>query len=314
MKKKYGLLFLLCLLMFFCINIDGVEAKVASKTCIYKGKILVQTSTGGTQYKENKADAGIGITYTCTTGSECEYSYYAARATSPSGNSEEFKITGSDVIIENTDYFYDKSKEELKCADNVYILREGTSTNPLYRFSYKKKDGYQKFTKHKEEGNIRTEVINIAKSGKSEDTSSTSSSGDTTNQDMIDEIKDRANKQKKDQENGNIGIDEESTPSCSDVLGDKFSKFLKSIFVFISVGGIILLIILMSFDFIKVITSSEDNAMSEAFKRVRNRVLAVILLLLLPVLVNFLIGIINNNLHMEDGKITVGDVSDCNIK
>ena len=79
-----------------------------------------------------------------------------------------------------------------------------------------------------------------------------------------------------------------------------------------------------SLDFIKVITASEDNAMSEAFKKVKNRIIAVIILLLLPLLVNFLIGIVNKSATVVEtvdsstGKtvkkeIKIGKLDDCNI-
>ena len=134
------------------------------------------------------------------------------------------------------------------------------------------------------------------------------------NSELVDTIKDWAKNGS--EGSSDTGLDANETLTCAEVLDTELIELLAGIFRLISVGGVILLIILMGFDFVKAIVSSEDDAVFKAFKDSRNRVIAVIILLLLPVLVNFMISILNN-LHFEDyeGKreIKFGNVSECNI-
>ena len=74
-------------------------------------------------------------------------------------------------------------------------------------------------------------------------------------------------------------------------------------------------------EFIKAISSSDDDALAKAFKRLKVRIISIIILLILPVFVNLLLGLINDNVHFkivngegtvtEDVSIQIGKASDC---
>ena len=78
-------------------------------------------------------------------------------------------------------------------------------------------------------------------------------------------------------------------------------------------------------EFIKAISSSDDDALAKAFKRLKVRLISIIILLILPVFVNLVLGLINDNVHFEivknvngvekvteDVSIQIGKASDCN--
>lgn len=133
------------------------------------------------------------------------------------------------------------------------------------------------------------------------------------NHDLVSSIINWAMGRKDLQKDADIGIDESDELECSQVLGDAFADVLAGIFTLTCVIGVVLLIFTLIFDFIKAITSGEDGALLDAFKKAKIRVIATIILLLLPVFVNFIIDFINNNLIIEDGDIKIGNVSECNV-
>lgn len=117
------------------------------------------------------------------------------------------------------------------------------------------------------------------------------------------------------------GVSSDGSISCEALLGPDNVKIISDVLLVISVIGVILVIVLGMSDFVKAIASSDDDALAQAFKRIKHRILSVIILLLLPVLVDFILGLVNDNLHFEkidhkgDSKgeisIKVGKASDC---
>ena len=61
----------------------------------------------------------------------------------------------------------------------------------------------------------------------------------------------------------------------------------------IKIGGLILTLILGMTDFFKGVTSGEADAMKKVWKSFANRLIAVIILFLLPLIIEFLFGLIN---------------------
>ncbi len=329
MKKKYGLLFLLCLLMFFCVNIDGAQARLdeggggkvtkndGPKSCLYSGT-LPSYSVDSTS-----SAAAIALTYDCTypTSPKCKAEYYAVKhsETSSSGT-VKFTLDNSYAFANDTNmsHFYNNTIG-IYCPAYLYVGTVYDGTSATYNMYYTNATrAATVFHSKTFSGDVNSAADKLAKEGGS---SSRGDSDSTENQDMTDDIKKRAKEEREKQGNSNIDT---TQINCSEVLGDKFTTFLKSAFLIISVGGIVLLIVFASLDFIKVITASEDNAMSEAFKKVKNRIIAVIILLLLPLLVNFLIGIVNKSATVVEtvdsstGKtvkkeIKIGKLDDCNI-
>ena len=79
---------------------------------------------------------------------------------------------------------------------------------------------------------------------------------------------------------------------CAIISGD-IQQLLHTVFLFISVAGIIILIVMTIISVVKVITASEDNALSNFLKGLWKRIICLIILLLLPVIVTFLIQVVN---------------------
>ena len=79
---------------------------------------------------------------------------------------------------------------------------------------------------------------------------------------------------------------------CAIISGD-IQRLLHTVFLFISVAGIIILIVMTIISVVKVITASEDNALSNFLKGLWKRIICLIILLLLPVIVTFLIQVVN---------------------
>lgn len=145
----------------------------------------------------------------------------------------------------------------------------------------------------------------------------------STNRDAIERIKNAADAETSGDRD--YGLSSDGSVTCSSLLGDRNVEYISKIILVICVIGVILVVILGATDFIKAIASSDDDALKQAFKRIKNRIISVIVLLLLPALINMLLSFINGNLHFEvirsDGStsgeevsIEIGNVSNCGIR
>lgn len=76
--------------------------------------------------------------------------------------------------------------------------------------------------------------------------------------------------------------------------------FLNNLFWIISIIGIILLIIMTSIEFIKVVTGQDDEGIIKAFKHTVIRAICVVILLLLPVILSAILGLMNDITDNED--------------
>ena len=85
----------------------------------------------------------------------------------------------------------------------------------------------------------------------------------------------------------------DSADPC-DLISGEISEFLNNLFKYISVGGIIFVVILCMIDLIKVIVGHNDDGLKNFFNNLKSRIIVIIILLLLPVLLTFIIEIINN--------------------
>lgn len=70
--------------------------------------------------------------------------------------------------------------------------------------------------------------------------------------------------------------------------------FLNNLFWIISIIGIVLLIIMTAFEFIKVVTGQDDEGLIKAFKHTVIRAICVVILLLLPVILSAILGFMND--------------------
>ena len=117
------------------------------------------------------------------------------------------------------------------------------------------------------------------------------------------------------------GVSSDGTISCTALLGPENVDLISDILLIISAIAVVLLIVFEIGDFVKAVASSDDDALAQAFKKLKNRIISVVVLLMLPALVDFALGFINDNLHYEviksdgtigeDVSIKVGKASDC---
>lgn len=84
-----------------------------------------------------------------------------------------------------------------------------------------------------------------------------------------------------------------NTDSCL-LINDDLRNFLSNAFFIISVAGIIILVVMSIIQLVKVITGGEDDALRNFFKGLRVRIICVVVLLLLPLIVSFIITIMNS--------------------
>lgn len=87
------------------------------------------------------------------------------------------------------------------------------------------------------------------------------------------------------------------------LINNSITNLLKSIFLLISVVGIILLVAMTAISFVKAIVASDDNKIKDAAKGLKTRIIVIIILLILPALLSFIINIVNNN---STGEIKIG--------
>ena len=80
---------------------------------------------------------------------------------------------------------------------------------------------------------------------------------------------------------------------CALISGD-IQKILHDIFFGISVAGIIVLVVMTAISLVKVITASEDEALRNFLKGLWKRIICLIILLMLPMIVTFIIQLVNN--------------------
>lgn len=85
----------------------------------------------------------------------------------------------------------------------------------------------------------------------------------------------------------------ESAVEGCDMLGDDFLDKLKMAFTVIQILGVVLLVGLSIFEFAQAITSSEQEPMKKAGKNTVKRVIAAVILLLLPVLIGFILNLMD---------------------
>ncbi len=98
------------------------------------------------------------------------------------------------------------------------------------------------------------------------------------------------------------------TTNCS-MFDDDIIGFLNKFFWIISIAGILLLVIMTMVEFIKALTGSDDSGLIKAFKHTLIRIVVVIILLLLPIIVTFILNLVNRYSEYtigEDGNVTCG--------
>lgn len=79
------------------------------------------------------------------------------------------------------------------------------------------------------------------------------------------------------------------------VIPQGILDILKSAWFFILVAGPIVFIIVSLIDLAQTITSSDDGQFKKFFQKTIKRIIGLVILLILPLLINFTLGLINDN-------------------
>lgn len=103
----------------------------------------------------------------------------------------------------------------------------------------------------------------------------------------------------------NAGYDVDALGDPCSIISDSLREILTSAFWLISVGGIILVVVMTAISFIKAIVGSDDEKFRDAIKHLYTRIIVVIILLLLPMILTFVINLINSTIGQ--GQVSIGD-------
>ena len=87
-------------------------------------------------------------------------------------------------------------------------------------------------------------------------------------------------------------IEFEPADPC-DVISGELSTYISNLFLYICIGGIILVIILSSISLIKVVAGHDSEGLYNFFQSLKARIICLIVLLILPVIIPYLLNIIN---------------------
>lgn len=85
----------------------------------------------------------------------------------------------------------------------------------------------------------------------------------------------------------------EDVSGCEGLIGENTLKFLKGILNLIMIVGPILAFVLGAYDIAVAIASGEEDAKKKGIKKMKNRLIAAVILLLLPALVEFILNFFN---------------------
>lgn len=101
----------------------------------------------------------------------------------------------------------------------------------------------------------------------------------------------------------NQGYDVNSIGDPCNVISPKLKNLLNTIFWAISIIGIILVVVMTALSFIKALVGADDEKIKDAFKHLLTRIIVVIVLLLLPMILSFIITLVNDS---ASGEVSVG--------
>ena len=104
------------------------------------------------------------------------------------------------------------------------------------------------------------------------------------------------------EKNGEYNVNNEGD-ECS-IINENLKNVLSGAFWFISIAGIILVVVMTAISFIKAIVGSDDEKLRNAFSHLITRIIVIVILLLLPMILTFIINLINNNV---EGEVKIGE-------
>ena len=331
--NKFILLSIFILTLFFKVNTVNATDCSYGAVCTYEfcgRRDSAQPGSLGVSCPNNSGNVILNIAFRCSDesspASNCKSFVSWAAAAKNSGISHTNIEWGNyDEAFNNIDHYsftqpnnsplatdtikakFNKNGK-VTCLALYASLTNGMSDNN-YKFSFKKDGG--KYVSPSKTTCISKEQSNDEINSQMK--SSGESQADNTSSDNIQETIENAK--------GNSDCDEEcrkkiinwanaegyNTNSeigdpCNAISGT-VTKTLQSIFLLISVVGIVLLVAMTAISFVKAIVASDDNKIKDAAKSLKTRIIVIIILLVLPVLLSFIINIVNSN---STGKIKIG--------
>ena len=358
MKKKYLGLFLTVFIMFFCFNIEVVVGATVADAgtgtgysygvkCIYGGerisKIIGNGSTGGiTNGQIYPYTYSLKVNCNNTSCDKLSISTYGL-VKGLDGKKQEIRISNSNqlntMVNSNSSLFgFVKGKGLSKCPDKVGFEQEnvaanGSNVEQFGRFLLNQNYTQASLEKQQKFSSSEARKIDIKSdtdesiSNKTRKSYSSGANGDTSNTTTKENKKQNGSntdnvKYIVDGSKVNNSTYQYGEITCTELLGDQNVELIRNIMFVFSAFAIVLVIILGITDFIKAIASSDDDAIMKAVKKLKIRIISVVILLLIPVLVNFILNFVNGNLRFEiidsegnatdkEVSIKVGNVSDC---
>ncbi len=262
----------------------------------------------------------LSVAYTCDStdisASNCDSFVSWAKVTRNYQLGSDVKFGNYDDIFKDADYWKDRFSHGFSCPSMYVSLKEPsanifeTEINNTYYFSYSDTSGKfihpvtqenQQYTPEAciDKGTSFSDIDN--KMGKIVEDNITDT--DDPNASIFSGV-DCSKEENKDTIICSIyawGMDLTGGPKyssdavdpCALIDGD-IQELLHKIFFGISVGGIIILVVMTAISLAKVITASEDEALKNFFKGLWKRLICLIILLLLPMIVTFIIQLVNN--------------------
>lgn len=214
-------------------------------------------------------------------------------------------VQGKTYQLKETSGFWDTTTQKFKCADKVYTCKKPSYDSFADVTGKSGKEEYFVFTKESEltgANGCKTVVDDVEKdavpaNAKKNGMSSDEWIEDTTDPPTAEECKANPN-----------------TPGCAkgrceviDPNGELFT-ILKEIIGYAQIGSIFVVIILSILDLGGAIASSDDDAFRKARGKVGKRIIALILIFLVPLLINFVINLVNLGACKEEDYDFIGNL------
>ena len=339
MKEKTKLLFLIMFIVSLFWGINDVNAAGCQYGIIcnyeYCGRRGSANNPGylAPSCPSNSGNFILSVAYTCSSTSnsaaDCKSFVSWAKIARNLGTSYENVNFGNyDEVFHNADFLKDKFNETgaFSCP-SFYASLTNTIDDNTYSFSYTNNGGKLISANGNSSGKYSSqECINQGTSTSDIDARLEEITTNRATDTAIDQGKEEA----ENNTGGHLGNadDSASTLSSQDLdkifdwagLSDEYSmgdvgdpcsiistnlkNILSNAFWLISVVGIILVVVMTAISFVKAIVGSDDEKLRDAFSHLITRIIVVIILLLLPMILTFIINIINNN---YTGTVKIGD-------
>ena len=341
MKRKFVSMF-----VFFCLfflnfsNVNAIEREDAgfgnsgSKKTLncnyYDPSFQIYDCTGATgthcSAGEN-ATVALGIQYECNKG-ECSYkSHYAKYSISNDVRKSTLNFSGTGSSIK-------KSLGSEQCPNSISIrsckIRGANSSDAVIHFVFGNDKYANCLDSQRNSISLNSDTSSDIKSfvenkmvtaGGTTDFSNPRErakealEGDSTaNRDLVPGVKDYAEKHLGEEDFSDLTED----ITCEKLLGEDNIELISTGFLILSVIGVLLLIFTGLGDFMAAVTSNEEGSVFKAFGKFKTRIIACVILFLLPALINFALEFINDSFYYETAagqgtEIKVGNVADCGI-